>query len=97
MSNKALTFIAGYFRQFFTQKGSIRLIVALLLMIVAFKFNSTYVDPHQNIEMLLLIISGIIPFLFVTIIKKYRFSLPLSLFAILLVYFCLSFIYRHSL
>lgn len=97
MSNKALTFIAEYFRKFAYQQSIVRLTIATLLVIVAFKLIAPCVHPCNKIQMLFFLMSGIIPFLLVTIIKKYRFSLPLSLFAILLIYFWLGYINQHSL
>ena len=69
MVNTACRLIINYFRQFFTREGCIRLILALLVMVAAFKFNAGDVNAWDNREFLLLLASGIVPFFLITILQ----------------------------
>lgn len=84
MAFKALNIITEYFKQFSIKKGLLKLIVAMLFMILSFKLIAGYVHPHSNYEFTLFLISGLLPFFVVTILPKFRYSIPICLICIVL-------------
>ena len=89
MASNTLNVITKYFWQFYSKKGLLRLLIASLVTASSFKLIAGYVHPCENYEVVLLLASGIVPFFLITIISRFRYSLPLSLIAITLFYFML--------
>jgi hypothetical protein len=58
----------------------------MLFMIASFKLLAGYVHPHNNYEFTLFLISGLLPFLIVMILPKFRYSIPVSLILVVLLF-----------